>query len=975
MKQEQLIVVGAGMVAQRFCDRLLELDQARRFRVVVFGEEKYAPYDRVNLASYYDLRDPKQMRLGSSQLYAADSPIAWHLGQQVSTVDAQAHTIAAGDATHSYRHLVLATGCRPTLPPLPGVNKPGVFVYRDIADLMKIEAYARGRRQVLVLGGGLLGLECAHSLLSLGLKVVVVESATRLLPKQMDDAGARLLREKVEALGIKTLIGKSARAIEGDVACTGMRFSDDSVIAADMIIVAAGVTPRDELARQAGLMIGARGGVVVDDGMATSDPSIYAIGEVAQHRGVCYGLVAPCYEMADVLARRLVGQEASFVGAQQSTKLKRFSFDVAVVGDPFSTREQTKEVVLHDMLNGVYKRLVVSADKKQLLGACMVGDASEYATLAAYCRSRQQLPEHAEELITGGKGDASTARDAASYVCACNNVSRAQVCAKIREGVVSVGALKSATRAGTGCGGCTPIIQDILNQELAASGEPVLLHICEHLQFTRQELYEIVAVRGYRSFREIIEKIGRGSGCEICKPAVASVLASVHNEPILNHETLQDTNDRFLANLQRGGLYSVVPRIPGGEITPEKLIKLGEVARKYGLYTKITGGQRIDLLGAQLNQLPEIWQELIEAGFESGHAYGKAVRTVKSCVGSTWCRYGVQDSMAFAIAVEQRYKGIRAPHKLKSAVSGCMRECAEVQSKDFGVIATERGWNLYVCGNGGAKPRHADLLAVDLDSDACLRMIDRFLMFYIRTADKLTRTSTWIEKMDGGIGHLKDVIVKDSLGLCTELERDMRKMVDSYRCEWAAVVNDPVRRARFQHFANSAETDSSVIWVEERAQRRPADWPKQARLGVGAAAKLRLPTVQKRWVPLVDADAVPADGGIAVKYGRVQLAVFNFASRGQWYATQNMCPHKQDMVLARGIIGDHKGQPKVACPQHKKTFALDTGESLSGEPYKIASFPVQVNGGIVYVELPAAETLESQLCRRGPSCQPNELTE
>jgi nitrite reductase (NADH) large subunit len=604
----------------------------------------------------------------------------------------------------------------------------------------------------------------------------------------------------------------------------------------------------------------------------------------------------------------------------------------------------------------------------------MVGDASEYATLAAYCRSRQQLPAHAEELITGAKGDAGTARDAGSYVCACNNVSRAAVCAKIREGVVSVGALKTATGAGTGCGGCTPIVQDILNQELAAAGEPVLLHICEHLPFTRQELYEIVAVRGYRSFREIIEKIGRGSGCEVCKPAVASVLASVHNEPILNHETLQDTNDRYLANLQRGGVYSVVPRIPGGEITPEKLIALGQVARKYGLYTKITGGQRIDLFGAQLNQLPDIWQELIEAGFESGHAYGKAVRTVKSCVGSTWCRYGVQDSMAFAISVEQRYKGIRAPHKLKSAVSGCMRECAEVQSKDFGVIATERGWNLYVCGNGGAKPRHAELLAVDLDSDACMRLIDRFLMFYIRTADKLTRTSTWLDKMEGGIGHLKEVLVQDSLGLCAELEREMRKLVDSYRCEWAAVVNDPARRARFQHFANSAENDSSLIWVEERKQRRPADWPKQARLGAGPS-KLRLPTLQKRWVPLVDADAVPPDGGIAVKYGRVQLAVFNFASRGQWYATQNMCPHKQDMVLARGIIGDHKGQPKVACPQHKKTFALDTGESLSGDPYRIASFPVQVNRGIVYVELPAAESLEAQLCRRGASCQPNELTE
>jgi nitrite reductase (NADH) large subunit len=537
-------------------------------------------------------------------------------------------------------------------------------------------------------------------------------------------------------------------------------------------------------------------------------------------------------------------------------------------------------------------------------------------------------------------------------------------------------ALKAATRAGTGCGGCVPLLADILNQELAAAGQPVATHICEHFHFTRQELFEIIAVRGYRSFREIVEKVGRGHGCEVCKPMVASILASVHNEPILNHETLQDTNDRFLANLQRGGLYSVVPRIPGGEITPDKLITLGEVAKKYGLYTKITGGQRIDMFGAQLNQLPDIWQELVEAGFESGHAYGKAMRTVKSCVGSTWCRYGVQDAMAFAIQLEQRYKGIRAPHKLKSAVSGCMRECAEVQSKDFGVIASERGWNLYVGGNGGTRPRHAELLASDLDSEHCLRLLDRFLMFYIRTADKLMRTSVWLEKLEGGIGHLRDVIVKDSLGLCAQLERDMRKLIEGYQCEWAAVVNDPARRARFAHFANSAELDTSIKLVEERAQRRPADWPTQERYG--KSDKLRLPTVQRRWVPLVEADAVPRDGGIAVKYGKVQLALFHFASRGpsgEWYATQNMCPHKQDMVLARGIIGDHEGKPKVACPQHKKTFALDSGECLSGEPYRIGTFAVQVNRGIVYVELPAPELLEAQLCRADQDCDSNQAAE
>ena len=975
MKQETLIVVGAGMVAQRFCERLHELDQKERFRICVFGEERYAPYDRVNLASFYDRRDPSAMRLGSPQLYDSGSRITWKLGEAVTRITPKVRKLeTAAGAVYAYQHLVLATGCRPLLPAIEGIEKQGVFVYRNIQDLMQIEAYARGRRQALVLGGGLLGLECAHSLLSLGLKVQVVESAARLMHKQLDGAGAALLRQKVEALGIKTHVGRAPIAITGDAACQGVAFEDGASLQADLIIVAAGITPRDELMREAGVMVAQRGGVIVDDELGTSDPSIYAIGEVAQHRGVSYGLVAPCYEMADVLARRLVGQEARFTGMPPSTKLKRFSFDVATVGDPFATREGTQEVVLHDMLNGVYKRLVVSADGRRVLGACLVGEAADYATLAAYCRSQKPLPMPAEELIVGTRAaDGGSARAADGYVCACNNVSRGDVCSKIREGAQSLVALKSATRAGTGCGGCVPLLNDLLNEELAAAGQPVNTHICEHFGFTRQELFDIVAVRGYRSFREIVEKVGRGHGCELCKPIVASILASVHNEPILNHETLQDTNDRFLANLQRGGLYSVVPRIPGGEITPEKLITLGEVAKKFGLYTKITGGQRIDLFGAQLNQLPEIWEELVAAGFESGHAYGKAMRTVKSCVGSTWCRYGVQDSMAFAILLEERYKGIRAPHKLKSAVSGCMRECAEVQSKDFGVIASERGWNLYVGGNGGTKPRHAELLASDLDSEQCVRLIDRFLMFYIRTADKLMRTSVWLERLEGGIGHLRDVIVKDTLGLCVQLERDMRKLIEGYQCEWAAVVKDPLRRARFAHFANSAELDTSVKLVEERAQKRPADWPKQTRFGKGD--KLRLPTVQKRWVPLVEADAVPRDGGIAVKYGKVQLALFNFASRGQWYATQNMCPHKQDMVLARGIIGDHEGKPKVACPQHKKTFALDTGECLSGEPLRIGTFAVQVNRGIVYVELPAPELLEAQLCRANQECDSNQAAE
>jgi nitrite reductase (NADH) large subunit len=962
MKRDTVIVVGAGMIGHRFCTRLRELDRAGRYKIVWFGEESHAPYDRVNLAKYYEHGDANALALAEAGAYA-EQQIDLRLPERVVSIDlAKAELQTEAGEIHAYQQLVLATGSAPFIPPLPGIEQPGVFAYRTIADLEAIKAYAEGKKSAIVIGGGLLGLEAARAVQALGLHVHIVELASRLMPRQLDELGAKLVLRSIAALGVEVHLGVAPSQVLGDGGCEGLRLANGSEIQADMLVVSAGIRARDELARSAGLMFGERGGVIVDDHMSTSDPQVFAIGEVALHRGVLYGLVAPGYEMADVLAKRLVGQEASFTGADQSAKLKLMGVDVAMFGDPFTQREPTREIALHDLVNGVYKKLIVSDDAKRLLGGILVGDAKDYGTLLSLTRGKKPLPMSADELIVGKRGNDAELIDDSAQVCSCNNVTRGQLCEQIAAGKCSIGELKSSTRAGTGCGGCVPMMTDILTSALAAAGKAPSKHVCEHFQFSRQELFEIVAVRGYRSFAEIVEKVGRGFGCEQCKPVVASILASVHNDWILNHETVQDTNDRFLANVQRGGLYSVVPRIPGGEITPDKLIKLGEVAKKYGLYTKITGGQRIDMFGAQLNQLPDIWEELVDAGFESGHAYGKAVRTVKSCVGSSWCRYGVQDSVAFAIRVEERYKGIRAPHKLKSAVSGCVRECAEAQSKDFGIIATEKGWNLYVCGNGGAKPRHADLLAADLDEETCIRFIDRFLMFYIRTADRLTRTSVWLDKMEGGIEHLRDVIAKDSLGLCGELEREMQRLVKSYRCEWKEVVKDSERRARFQHFANSPDPDPTVRLIEERAQKRPADWPKQPR---AAKSKLRLPTVQRRWVPLVDAHAVPRDGGIAVKYGKVQLAVFNFASRGEWYATQNMCPHRQDMVLSRGIIGDHQGQPKVACPLHKKTFALDTGACLSGDEYTIGTFPVQVSAGIVYCELPPPETLEAQLCKAG----------
>jgi nitrite reductase (NADH) large subunit len=403
-------------------------------------------------------------------------------------------------------------------------------------------------------------------------------------------------------------------------------------------------------------------------------------------------------------------------------------------------------------------------------------------------------------------------------------VSKGAICAAIAGGSTSLGSLKKETKAATSCGGCGPLAKQILDAELKKRGFAVNNHLCEHFKYSRQELFHLVKIENLRTFDSLIAKHGQGRGCDMCKPAVASILASCWNEMILKpkHAPLQDTNDHFLANLQKDGTYSIVPRVPGGEITPQKLVVLGQVAKKFGLYTKITGAQRIDLFGARVEQLPLIWRELVDAGFESGHAYGKALRTVKSCVGSTWCRYGVQDSVTMAINIENRYRGLRAPHKLKMAVSGCTRECAEAQGKDVGIIATEKGWNLYVCGNGGMKPRHADLLAKDLNEKQLIQYIDRFLMFYIRTGDRLQRTSVWLENLEGGIDYVRKVVCEDSLGIGAELEADMQKLVETYECEWKKAINDPEILKRFRHFVNSDEPDRSVIFVAERGQIRPA---------------------------------------------------------------------------------------------------------------------------------------------------------
>ncbi len=596
-----------------------------------------------------------------------------------------------------------------------------------------------------MIGGGLLGLEAANALHQLGLDTHVVEMAPRLMPVQVDDAGGATLARHVEALGLTLHTGAATERVLGEERATGLALRDAEPVEAEVVVFSAGIRPRDALARAAGLDLAERGGVLVDEQCRTSDPHVWAIGECAAPAGRMYGLVAPGYAMAEVVVDAMLGGPGTFTDADTSTKLKLLGVDVASFGDAHAVTEGALELVFADAVAGVYKKLVVSEDGRRLLGGVLVGDATAYGVLRPMVASGIDLPDNPEELILPpSRGGADLGLPDEAVVCSCNNVCKADI--------VDAAEQDTSTPAGSTCGSCKPVVKRIVEEYFAAQGRVVDRSLCEHFPLTRQELFDVVAVHGYTSFDQVVEAHGTGRGCDICKPALASIFASLIGGQVLEGSTraLQDTNDAYLANIQRNGTYSVVPRIPGGEITPEKLIVIGEVARDFGLYTKITGGQRIDLFGARMEELPAIWRRLVDAGFESGHAYGKALRTVKSCVGSTWCRYGVQDSVGLAIDLELRYRGLRSPHKLKGGVSGCARECAEARAKDFGVIATEQGWNLYVGGNGGATPAHARLLAGDLDTETLVRCLDRFLMYYIRTADRLQRTAPWIDSLEGG---------------------------------------------------------------------------------------------------------------------------------------------------------------------------------------------------------------------------------
>ncbi|ORX93796.1 hypothetical protein BCR34DRAFT_580314 [Clohesyomyces aquaticus] len=998
--RKKIVVVGLGMVAISFIEKLLKLDAKRReYDIIVIGEEPHLAYNRVGLSSYFQHRDVERLYMNPAEWYASTptGSLSYHLNTTVTGIYSENKlvTTARGDS-FNYDELVLATGSTAILPRMSGYDATGVFVYRTIEDLQNLISFSEAKKGTgqngVVIGGGLLGLEAAKAMLDLEVydKITIIEAMPYVLGRQLDRDAGMMVAEQVKGLGVEVVLGKMVGKLttSEDGSVTGVEFKDGSVVEGACVCFAIGVRARDDLAKNSGLQCHERGGILVGDDLQTTVKGVYAIGECANWKNMCYGLVGPGYEMADLLAfnlteGRIHGQPRSFAAPDMSTKLKLLGIDVASFGDPFADvfgpkwlpdgtsgldrKDQVQALTYKDPFGNVYKRYLFTLDGKYLLGGMMMGDAADYVKLLAISKRHKQLEVAPGELIVGKSGGEEGADDLDddAQICSCNNVTKGDITTAIKEkSCKSVGDVKSCTKAGTSCGGCLPLVQNIFTRTMKDSGEEVQNHLCPHFQHSRADIFYITMVKKLESFDTIMAECGTpGSlGCEVCKPAIGSILASLFNGHILDpsRKGLQDTNDKFLANIQRNGTFSVVPRVPGGEITPKKLAVIASVAEKYNLYCKITGGQRIDMFGAKKQDLLAIWTELSEkGGMESGHAYAKALRTVKSCVGTTWCRFGVGDSVGMAIRIEERYKSIRAPHKIKGAVSGCVRECAEAQNKDFGLIATEKGYTIFVGGNGGATPRHSDILAKDVPVDDVLPILDRYLLFYIRTADRLQRTARWIEGLPGGIQYLREVVLKDKLGICSELERQMEELVSSFFCEWTETVKNPERRKQFQQFVN---VNDAVDWIEpmtERGQQRPSNWPKEP-------AKIDPVTwTSLSWQPLVEASKLrDLDTGDSqqVKRGGTQLAVFKI--RGKYYCTQQMCPHKRAFVLSDGLIGEGDDKLWVSCPLHKRNFEL-TGQNAGkcgNDDMSITTFEVEEREeGWVYALLPSVEELDNAL--------------
>ncbi|KAK5944308.1 hypothetical protein PMZ80_003589 [Knufia obscura] len=1038
-QRTKIVVVGLGMVGIAFIEKLLKLDAKRReYEVVVIGEEAHLAYNRVGLTSFFQHRKEENLYLNAKDWYSShdQGALNYHLNTKVTEIKPQEKVVTTSSGeTVSYDYLVLATGSDALLPKhTPGHDAKGVFVYRTIEDLQKLIEFSSTVKGTTgaVVGGGLLGLEAAKAMMDLEdfAKVKLIERNRWVLSRQLDGEAGGLVVDLVRELGLDVMLSKRVGKIETDEnnAVKGVVFEDGEKMDCTCLMFAIGIKARDELARTAGLTCADRGGgITVDDDLRTSDPNIYAIGECCSWKNQTFGLIAPGIEQADVLAfnftQAKVHAPRKFKQPDLSTKLKLLGVEVASFGDFFADRDGPKDLprrhvkkeekndsegrrqskvqaltdgppapavkalTYKDPFQSVYKKYLFTPDGKYLLGGMMIGDTKDYVKLVPMVKNKKALDIPPSEFIIGASKDGDENGDDLdddTQICSCHNVTKGDVAGVVKDGSCkAIGDVKACTKAGTGCGGCMPLVQSIFNKTMKDMGQEVLNHLCPHFKYSRADLYNITYVKKLQSFTEVMKECGsdpESLGCEVCKPAVGSILASMFNRHVMDKPLhgLQDTNDKFLGNIQRNGTFSVIPRVAAGEITPDKLIVIGQVAKKYGLYTKITGGQRIDMFGAKKQDLLDIWTELVAGGMESGHAYAKSLRTVKSCVGTTWCRFGIGDSVGMAVRLEERYKSIRSPHKMKGGVSGCVRECAEAQNKDFGLIATDKGFNLFVGGNGGATPKHSEILAKDVPPDDVIPILDRYLMFYMRTADKLQRTARWLENLPGGIKYLREVILEDKLGICADLEKQMQELIGTFFCEWTTTVNDPAKRKEFQQFANTKENlDPAIETITERGQSRPAYWAKDSALENFKGTRWTNLT----WQPMIEADKfadLETGSSRTVLRGDTQLAIFKL--KGKYYASQQMCPHRRTFGLSDGLVGESTGEDCgkdkklwVSCPYHKRNFQLNgevdfeakdkgAGSCSNDNTMSIATFPAEErDDGWVYLKLPPVLELDNVL--------------
>jgi nitrite reductase (NADH) large subunit len=804
--KERLVVIGNGMGGARFVEELLTRQGRARFDIVMFGDEPYGNYNRILLSGVLaGSHEPKDIFLNSLQWYE-ENGITLHAGVRVESIDRAGKIVRGSNGCEEpYDCLVFATGAKPFIPPIHGIAgedsrrfKDGIFLFRTLDDSLQILRQTREARKAVVIGGGLLGLEAARGLLNRGLEVHVVELMPHPMAIQLDPPAGSVLKATLEGMGIRFHLGKSVKAAEGNGRVERVVFSDDSTESCEMLIISAGIRPNVDIAKQAGLTV-ERGIVIGDDLACVNDPSIHAIGECAQHRGQTYGLVAPAWEQGRILAERLSGTNAAaaYSGSSTSTKLKIMGVDLVVLGRKDPADDKDEVVTYADARRGIYKKVIVREGR--LSGAILLGDSTTAPRLLQSFHRGEILPENPAELLfplAAGTKQSSAADAPDSFqVCNCNGVSKGKIVECVNGGSKTLISVCELTRAGTGCGSCKTLVREILEAtcEGALVEDPSVHYYVPAVPFGKSELVAKIKELRLRSVSAVFAALSGGKEDAKSKVGLASLLRTIWGSEYEDERDARFINDRVHANIQKDATFSVVPRIYGGVTSPHQLRTIADVAEKYNVpMVKITGGQRIDLLGVKKEQLPSIWKDL---GMTSGHAYTKAVRTVKTCVGEEFCRYGVGDSTGLGIKIEQRFQGMEAPHKIKMAASGCPRNCAESLVKDVGVVAVEGGrWEIYVGGAAGSCVRKGDVLCtVDTHEDV-LKYIGRFIQYYRENAKYLERTYHFLERV--GIEKLKQVLMEDSEGICGRLDAEIDRTANSFRDPWQEGL-EPIHPLQF----------------------------------------------------------------------------------------------------------------------------------------------------------------------------------